>query len=204
MNKIIFYKLAIVFFVAFFGCKKESEPGPQGPAGPDGKMLEGVVHKNGFIKLGVYTKAADGITDSLILTKEYLHEPDRTDSHYSEGKLPGFEITRKNTENLTLISINSELPPNVPIEEQKINMYLELKDPLGNGKMLDFKNVYVMVNESLEISNYSFDKATGKIRFKFNGYYKKWYEDGINLTIKGEVEANLNEEVYLRKSNFSN
>lgn len=169
-----------------------------GPAGPDGISLEEYVHKNGSVKMDVYTKSSTG-TDSLILSTEYLHEDDRTDSHYSEGDFPGFSIFRINLKNLTSISIRSEKSPSEPMENQVIYLNYDLNDTLGNGKLISTSASLSTYEETLEISDYSFDKATGIIRFTFKSTYNNSDPNKMALIVKGSAEVTLNEEVYLRR-----
>ncbi|MBO9698657.1 MAG: hypothetical protein J7604_00540 [Sporocytophaga sp.] len=201
MKRSKLYILALASLLTFFGCKKEKVPGPTGPAGPDGKSLEEHIRKNGFVKMDVYTKSSHG-DDSLILSTEYLHEDDFTNSQYSEGELSRFYIWRLNTKNLTSISISSNQAPSEPLENLIFNLDYTLHDTLGNGKLLSLTASATTINESMEISDYSFDKATGKIKFNYKAKYQSSVQGGMDLTLKGSVEAALNEEIYLRKGSI--
>lgn len=198
MKKSKLYILALASILTFFGCNKEKESGPAGPAGSDGKSFEDYIKKNGFVKMDVYTKSSSG-TDSLILSTEYLHEDDRTDSHYSEGEFPGFSIWRLNPKNFATFSIYSLSPLSEAIENQNIYMTYSLNDTLGNGKLLSFSGSFVNEGEDLQISDYSFDKTTGKIKFSFKTTTEHFHLNRVALIVKGSVEAVLNQEVYLRK-----
>ncbi|WP_028979042.1 hypothetical protein [Sporocytophaga myxococcoides] len=198
MKKTQLYILALVSIITFSSCKKDIEPGPAGPAGTDGKPLDEYFKKNGFVKMDIYTKSTTD-TDSLILSTEYKYTEDRTDARYSEGEKPEYTILRINPRNLTFVSIYSGKSPTEPLENQNIHFNFSLNDTLGNGKLLSFSTGFTTAGKDLEITDYAFDKATGKIKFKFKGTYDNMDPNRMDLIVKGSTEILLNEEIYLRK-----
>jgi hypothetical protein len=203
MKKINF--LSVVFatlLIISSACSKKDVPGPAG---------QDALRKEGSISGKIYKLNSAGTADTLLGNFTYEYFESQEDASYalnSESK--GISLVRRSAKESrdyfelfsNYITTLEEKP-----EETDLTINFSYNKALGNGKYLKFMtydNRYYRTdidfgnsNSTLSISNYSFNKSTGRLKFDYEMNIAS-YENSTYSPAKviGSVNVTLLEEEY--------
>ncbi len=203
MKKINF--LSVVFatlLIISSACSKKDVPGPAG---------QDALRKEGSISGKIYKLNSAGTADTLLGTFTYEYFESQEDASYalnSESK--GISLVRRSAKESrdyfklfsNYITTLEEKP-----EETDLTINFSYNKALGNGKYLKFMthdNMYYRTDidfgyssSTLSISNYSFNKSTGRLKFDYEMNIAS-YENSTYSPAKviGSVNVTLLEEEY--------
>ncbi|GAL84486.1 hypothetical protein MYP_1714 [Sporocytophaga myxococcoides] len=197
--------LTVVFatlLIISSACSKKEVPGPAG---------QDALRKEGSVSGKIYKLNSAGTADTLLGTFAYEYFESQEDASYalnSEGK--GISLVRRSAKESrdyfelfsNYITTLEEKP-----EETSLTINFSYNKALGNGKYLKFMtydNRYYRTdiyfgssNSTLSITNYSFNKSTGRLKFDYEMNIAS-YENSTYSPAKviGSVNVTLLEEEY--------
>lgn len=218
MKKYQLFISLIALITTLYSCNdKDPIPGPQGPAGKSVNLNPYL--KDGYVKGKIYSTGNDG-KDTLIGEFNYQYIYSNQSSSYKRGNDPFLSIVRQDSaEDGNLFYLYSYIDIASDTIKPGPLFYLNfsyVKD-LGNGKYLKFGEANRVrpferssiggpwQESSLSISNYTFNQATGNLKFDFEILYTANETlSGKKSKVTGSLDVNLKEEVPLRTGNLTN